>query len=78
MIILMHIIALLYLKEYEVAKKDVENLPVNGLQEQRKLAFEVLVKICSGDVDNAFSIVNRSINRGEGYRSSKSYIKGSQ
>lgn len=53
-----HIIALLYLKEYEKAKKEVENLPANGVQEQRKLAFDALVKVCSGDVEGALNIVN--------------------
>ena len=55
----MHIVALLYLREYEEAKKDVENLPGNGIQEQRKLAFKTLVKVCSGDTEDALSIVNR-------------------
>ena len=55
----MHIVALLYLKEYEEAKNDVKNLPANGVEEQIKLAFEALVKVCSGDADDALSIVNR-------------------
>ena len=57
----MRIIALLYLKEFEEAKKDVENLPANGVQEQRKLAFDALVKVCSGDVDDALSISVRML-----------------
>jgi tetratricopeptide (TPR) repeat protein len=53
-----HIIALLYLREYEEAIEDVENLPANGVQEQRKLALDALVKVCSGNVKGAFTIVN--------------------
>ena len=54
----MHIIASLYLKEYVEAKKDVNELPVNGVQEYRKSAFDALVKVCSGDVEAALNIVN--------------------
>jgi hypothetical protein len=59
----MRIIALLYLKEYEEAKKDAENLPGNGVQEQRKLAFDALVKVCSGNVEGALKIITRVLTR---------------
>lgn len=53
------IIASLYLKEYEEANKYINILPSMGFQLQRRQAFEALVKACSGDINNAFNIVNK-------------------
>jgi hypothetical protein len=58
----MHIIAALHLKEYEEANKYIKLLPSNGVQLQRKLAFEALVNACSGDINNAFNIIVKVLN----------------
>jgi len=55
----MNIIALLYLKENEEAEEALLHFQNKGLHKQRKLAFEALVKVCSGDLENAFSIADK-------------------
>lgn len=52
----MNIISLLYLKEYEEAEKQVHTLQCDGVHQQRKLAFEALVKLFSGDEECALTV----------------------
>ncbi|MDP4147288.1 MAG: hypothetical protein Q8936_22915 [Bacillota bacterium] len=58
-----HIIALLYLKEYGQARKAANTLSEVGIEKYRKLAFQALVRVCSGDTYNAFSLVGRVLER---------------
>lgn len=72
----MHITALLYLKEYVEAEKHIELLPSSGFQLQRKLAFEALVKACSGNFNDAFEISCKILTKENIMGPARSMLKG--